>query len=41
MQYYQMLATNQNNIVKNYPDLNQERDSLKDKHIQRGIEEEK
>jgi hypothetical protein len=36
-----MLANNQHNIAKNYTDLNQERDSLKEKHIQRGIEEEK
>jgi exonuclease VII large subunit len=36
-----MLATNQTNIAKNYPDLNQERDSVKDRHIQRGIDEEK
>lgn len=41
MQYYQMLANNQNNIAKHYTDLNQERDSLKEQHIQRGIEEEK
>jgi hypothetical protein len=32
-----MLSTNQNNIARNYTDLNQERDIVKDKHIQRGI----
>lgn len=41
MQYYQMLANNQNIIAKNYPNLNYERDNLKDKFIQHGIEEEK
>ena len=36
-----MLANNQNIIAKNYPNLNYERDNLKDKFIQHGIEEEK
>lgn len=36
-----MLATNQNSIVRNFPELHQERDGAKEKFIQRGIEEEK
>jgi hypothetical protein len=36
-----MLSSNQANIARNYPDLNLERDNVKERFIQHGIEEEK
>lgn len=40
-QYYNMLLDNQSNVVKQYGVLGAERESMKEQHIQKGIQEEK